>query len=186
VKAILARPQSEWRIVCRESGEPADLFIGYVAALALIPALARFIGGSIIGVVTQDGIERMPVLSGLVAAVFGYLLTFVVVYLVALLINALAPSFGGRRDAARALKLAVYSYTPYWLAGIFMLVPGLRFLTVLGVYGAYLMFVGTPVAMQVPRSRAGLFVLAVAALAVWLAIMVGVAQSTIFALPRGS
>ena len=43
-----------------------------------------------------------------------------------------------------AFKLAVYAYTPAWLAGIFLLVPGLHFLVMLGLYGLFLLFKGMP------------------------------------------
>ena len=48
-------------------------------------------------------------------------------------VDALAPSFRSERNLPAALKLAVYSFTPVWLAGIFILIPGLRFLTSLGL-----------------------------------------------------
>src|SRR6266566_2275926 len=87
VKAILLTPQTEWPVIERESGDLWVLFTQYVAILALIPAVARFIGWTLIGGYT-------PFFTGLIAAIVGYVLTFVVVYVVALLIDALAPSFG--------------------------------------------------------------------------------------------
>ncbi len=75
VKAILLTPATEWQVIAREGGEPSDLFTHYVAILALIPALARFIGTSLIGGYT-------PVIFGLIGAVFSYVLSFAVVYVV--------------------------------------------------------------------------------------------------------
>jgi hypothetical protein len=66
----------------------------------------------------------------------------------------LAPRFGGKKNFPNALKLSVYSHTPLWLAGIFLLIPGLNFLLILGVYGFYLLWVGLPTLMQVPNERA--------------------------------
>ena len=99
--------------------------------LALVPAVCGFIGACVIGVVvpgTGRG-ARVRLFDGLFGAIFGY---------VASLRHRaparrwsstlLAPLFGGRKDFDSALKLAVYSYTPVWLAGIFLLLPGLRFL----------------------------------------------------------
>ena len=187
VKAILRRPQSEWPVIAREPGDPTDLFTGYVAILALVPAIAGFIGVSIVGVRVGGGsVARLSVISGLFSAIFGYLLTFVVVYLIGVLINVLAPSFGGRRGFEKALRLAVYSFTPYWLAGVFMLVPAGRALAVLGLYGGYLTWVGLPFVMGVPRQRALLMAIAIVACAVALALVVGGLQATIFALRRGA
>jgi len=65
----------------------------------------------------------------------------------------LAPTFGASRNPANALKLAVYSHTPCWLAGIFLLSPGLWVLRILGLYGLYLMWLGLPVLMKAPSSE---------------------------------
>ena len=145
VQGLLLDPQGEWAKIDRESGEPAHLFLNYVVILALIPALAEFIGASIIGVTVSVGTFRVPVLAGLLNAVISYLFSFVLVYVVALVIDALAPSFGTARHFPSALKLSVYSFTPAWLAGIFLLLPGLSFLTIAGLYGFFLLLVGLPI-----------------------------------------
>jgi Yip1 domain len=180
IKAILLRPESEWRAIAEEPGDPSDLFTFYVAILALVPALAWLIGASVVGVTTADGTIRMPLIPGLFSAIFGYVVSFVAVGLMALVIEALTRFFDGRSDFANAVKLAAYSYTPLWLAGIFNLFPGLRFLSVLGLYGLYLLWTGLPPLMQVTRGRGwGVLVLAVCAVA--LALLVGELQGTIFA-----
>ena len=148
VQAILLTPRTEWPVIERERATMSDLFIKYVAILAAIPEIAHFIGQSLIGA------DRAPIVSGLMRAVIAYLTTWVMVYLIAAVINFLAPRFGGTRNFASALKLSVYSHTPLWLAGVFLLIPGLNFLLILGVYGLYLLWVGLPVLMQVPDERA--------------------------------
>ena len=173
VKAILLTPATEWQVIAREGGEPSDLFTHYVAILALIPALARFIGTSLIGGYT-------PVIFGLIGAVFSYVLSFAVVYVVALIIDALAPRFGAQKSFPNALKLAVYSHTPAWLAGIFLLVPGLSFLTILGLYGFYLLWTGLPSLMRTPREQALPYAAAVVVCALVLAIVLGVIQVALF------
>jgi hypothetical protein len=178
-KAILLRPESEWRTIAEEPSDPSDLFTFYVAILALVPALAWLIGASVVGITTADGTVRMPLIPGLFGAIFGYVVSFMAVGLMAFIIAGLARAFGGRGDFTSALKLAAYSYTPLWLAGIFALLPGLRFLSVLGLYGLYLLWTGLPPLLQVTRGR-GWSVLVVAVCAVALALIVGELQGTIF------
>ena len=72
-----------------------------------------------------------------------------------------------------ALKLTAYSYTPAWLAGIFLLVPGLSFLMILGLYGLYLMWLGLPPLMQAPREKALPYAAAVIVIAVVIQIVIG-------------
>ncbi|HVX92216.1 MAG TPA: Yip1 family protein [Xanthobacteraceae bacterium] len=181
VKSILLTPQTEWRAIEREPGDPAFLFTNYVAILAAIPAVARFIGLSIIGVSAPIvGTVRLSVGSGLAHAIVEYLLTFVVVYVMAMIIDMLAPTFAGKKNFDNALKLAVYSYTPGWLAGIFLLIPGLRILTLLGFYGIYLLWKGLPVLMKSPKDKNGVYLLAVIGCAIVLAIVVSAIISIVF------
>ena len=81
------------------------------------------------------------------------------VFVVALAVDLFAPKFGGERGYSGALRLTIYSFTPVWLAGVFLLVPGASFLVLLGLYGFYLMWLGMPVLMKAPRDRALPYVL---------------------------
>jgi hypothetical protein len=124
----------------------------------------RFIGMSLVGVsLPGGGTLRVGVALSLTTVVVLYLLTFVIVYVLALIIDGLSSRFGGRPHFENALKLSVYSYTPFWLAGIFALHPSLSFLGILGLYGFYLLYVGLPVLMKAPRERALIYCVAVAA-----------------------
>ena len=87
--------------------------------------------------------------------------SFVIVYAVALIIDVLAPSFRAERNFSAALKLSVYSFTPVWLAGIFILIPGLRFLSILGLYGLYLLWTGLTPLMEVARDKSFFYALCV-------------------------
>jgi hypothetical protein len=185
VRAILLDPQGEWPAIERESGEPSHLFTNYVALLALIPAIADFVGTSLIGVTAPVvGTVRMPFFTGLFNAIFGYVITFVAVYVVAIVIDALAPAFAGQKNFPNALKVTVYSYTPAWLAGIFLLIPGLRFLAVLGLYGLYLLYTGLPPLMKAPRDKALMYSIAVVVFAVVLAAVIASIQAALFVHPR--
>ncbi len=158
VKAILLTPRTEWLVIEREPGSPSALFINYVPILAAVPAMGRFVGQSLIGGYT-------PIVSGLLRAVIAYAVTFAVVYLIACVIDLLAPRFGAQKNFQNALKLSVYSHTPAWLAGIFLLIPGLNFLTILGLYGIYLLWIGLPLLMRVPGHRVLPYAMIVAACA---------------------
>jgi hypothetical protein len=180
---ILLGPTMEWKAI--ESENSNLLVNSYVAVLAAIPALSGLIGFSAIGVgVPGLGTVRLPVLSGLLAAVSSYLLAFVVVYLLALIINMTAVRFGAKRSFPAALELAVYSYTPVWLSGVFLLVPGLRFLCVLGVYGFYVLRLGLPVMMRAPNDRAWRYAVTIFIIAFVIRIVIGWAEVTLFSLPQ--
>lgn len=55
IRNIIADPRSEWPLIATEPGDPMRLFVGYVAVLAAIPAIAGFIGSSLVGVSVSIG-----------------------------------------------------------------------------------------------------------------------------------
>ena len=153
-KATLLDPWAEWTVIERESGDPAYLLSRYVAVLALVPAVCSFIGASVVGVIVPGtGLVRASLFDGFFGAIFGYAMAFGIMLILALVIDLLAPLFGGRKDFDSAFKLAVYSYTPVWLSGIFLLLPGLRFLILLSFYGAYVLATGLPRLMKSPVQK---------------------------------
>ncbi|MDD3846948.1 MAG: Yip1 family protein [Syntrophorhabdaceae bacterium] len=159
-KGIMFKPTETWETVKTEQITIKELFTSYAAILAIIPAAAGFIGMSLIGT-SMLGIHfRIPFISGLIHAVISYVLTLVGVYVVAFIIDALAPSFNSRKDILSAVKVAVFSFTPAWIAGIFMILPMLSLLTLLAsLYGLYLLYTGLPVLMETPREKSlGYFV----------------------------
>jgi hypothetical protein len=185
VKNIILTPKTEWPVIDREPGDAGYLFKNYVAILAAISAICGFIGSSLVGFdVPGMGTMRMPVGASLASAIIGYLLTFLIVYAVALIVDALAPSFGGRKHFESALKLTTYSYTPAWICGFFFLIPGLRFLSILGLYGLYLLWLGLPVLMKSPQEKSLLYAGAVVVCAILLGIIFGLIQGALFSFPR--
>jgi hypothetical protein len=185
VKNIILTPKTEWPVIDREPGDVPYIFTNYVAILAAIPAVCGFVGMSIVGMSLPGlGSVRMPVATGLLNAIIGYLLTFAIVYAVALIVDALAPTFGGRKNFESALKVTAYSYTPSWIVGIFLLVPGLRFLTILGLYGLYLLWLGLPVLMRSPQDKSLGYTVAVVVCAIVIGIVLGLIQGALFAYPR--
>ncbi|HET8920010.1 MAG TPA: Yip1 family protein [Xanthobacteraceae bacterium] len=182
-KAILVDPAAAWRGIEKDIGDPAYLLSRYVAVLALIPALSSFVGATLIGVVTPSGVLLADLIDGLFGAIFSYATSCAIVLLLGLIIDLLAPLFGGRRDFEDAFKLAVYSFTPLWLAGIFLLLPGLHFLLLTGVYGVYLFWLGAPRLTKVPEQQAANFTAVGVVCACGLLYAAALAQRMLFGTP---
>lgn len=143
VKRILLTPKSEWAAIEAEPMSVQEIYRNYIVILAAIPAVANFLGNWLFGFSRgSDGIVHATFFGGLFRAILQYGLSLPLIYLVAMAISRLAPSFEGKSDDLRALKLIAFSFTPVWLAEIFGLVPGLRWMDVLGLYGIYLFYVG--------------------------------------------
>jgi hypothetical protein len=183
-KSILTDPLNEWETIERETGDPAFVLTRYVALFAIVPSLFGFIGACLVGVVAENGvILRTPIVDGLFGAIFGYVMACATVLVVALFIHLLAPFFGGRRGFDSAFKLAVYSFTPVWLAGIFLLLPGLHFLALFGCYGLYILWLGLPRLAKVPEEMSLTFAIATAACAGLLIYIAATVQHTMFGTP---
>jgi hypothetical protein len=155
VKNILLSPSKEWEVIDGETATVASLYTGYIIPLAAITPICQAIGYSVFGVsLPFVGTWRTPIGSAITSAVITYVLTLLGVYLLSLIIDNLAHTFGGTRSAIQALKVAAYSYTAAWVAGIFTLIPGLRILTILGLYSLFLLYLGIPVLMKSPKEKA--------------------------------
>lgn len=183
VKNILITPKTEWEVIKNEQTTTADLFAKYVMILALIPVLATFIGQSLIGIsLGPFGSYKIPVSNGLIYAVVYYILSIVGVYLVAFIIDALAPSFGSTKNMEASLKVAVYSYTAAWIAGIFSIIPILGILGILGLYSLYLMYLGLKIVKDTPQDKLVGYLVVVIIIAIVIYFVIGMIVAAI-ALP---
>lgn len=172
-KNILLQPGQEWPVIAGEATDTKSLFLSYAVPLAAIPVLAGWLGHSLIGVsVPLFGTYRTPLVAGLGFAIVSYVLALIGVLAVGLIIDALAPTFGGEKNGNRAMKCAVYAYTPAWVAGILHLIPTLGILVVLAsLYGLYLLYLGLPVLMKAPQEKAAGYTIVVVICAIVLGIV---------------
>jgi len=184
VKRILLSAKTEWEVIDAEPVTTAELYTRYIMPLAAIGPLAQLIGYSVFGIgVPFVGTYRVPIGTATTQALVSYILTLAGTYLLALIIDALAPTFNGQRSQIQALKLAAYSLTASWVAGIFALIPGLRILTLLGIYSLYLLYLGLPVLMKTPREKAASYTAVVILAAIILSIVIGAVASVFMRVP---
>lgn len=157
VKAILMSPKTEWPVIGAEPATVADLYKNYIIWLAAIPAVLGFVKGSLIGYSAFGISVRTPIGAGITSMIVGYVLSLVLVYVVALIVDALAPTFGGLKSQVQAVKAVAYSYTASWIASIGLLIPwiGVLILIAGGIYAIYLLYLGLPHTMRCPPEKAG-------------------------------
>ena len=155
VQAILLKPKETWPVIEQEATDPKAIYTNYLIYLAAIPAIATFIGLSLIGAGAFGISFRVPIVSGLVNMVVGFVLSLVMVYVLALIANALAPTFKGEKNLLNAFKLVAYGSTAGFVGGIFSLLPALSMLGVIAaLYSIYLIYTGIPVLMKAPEEKA--------------------------------
>jgi hypothetical protein len=184
VKNILLTPRTEWEVIDAEPTTVADLYKGYILPLAAIGPVAQAIGFSVFGMpVPFLGTYRTPVATAVIQAVVTYVLTLVAVFVLALIIDALAPTFNGTPNRIQALKVAAYSYTASWVAGIFMLIPALSLLSILGLYSLYLLYLGLPILMKAPKEKALAYTAVVVIAGIVLFMLIGFAAAAFMRVP---
>jgi Yip1-like protein len=157
VKGILTTPKTEWPIAAAEPATVSSLYAGYIAIVVALPTIAGFIKSSLIGTSMFGITVRTPIGMGIVGMLLHYALTLALVYVMALIVNALAPTFGGQKDMVQALKTVAYAWTASWIAGIAVIVPWLGWLIAIAgaVYAIYLLYLGLPYTMKCPPEKAG-------------------------------
>jgi hypothetical protein len=158
VQAILLRPKQTWPVIAAEPTDVATIYGRYLVILAAIPALASFIGWTLVGGGMMGVSFKLPIVTGLVQTVVNFVLALVSTYVLALIVNTLAPTFGGGKDFVAAFKLVAYASTAAFLGGIFNLLPALAWLGLIAaLYSLYLIYIGLPVLMRCPPGKAGAY-----------------------------
>ncbi len=184
IRSILVRPRAEWTVIDAEPATVMGLYAGYIAPLAAIAPVASLIGMSVLGIrLPFGGTYRVPLGSAIAGTLTHYVLTLVSVYVLALIIDGLAPTFGGERNTIQALKVAAYASTASWIAGVFAIVPWFGFLGVFGLYSLYLIYLGLPILMRSPADKALGYSAAVIVSAIVLFIVVGIITSRFMVYP---
>lgn len=155
VQAILFKPKETWPVIEAEAGDIPSVYRNYLVYLAAIPAVAGFVGTSLVGMGAFGVGMRVPIVTGLVNSVVGFVLSLAMVYVLALIADALAPTFKGQKNRLSAFKLVAYGSTSALVGGIFSLLPSLSMLGLLAaLYSIYLFYTGVPVLMKVPSEKA--------------------------------
>ena len=153
-KAMVLTPKTEWPIVEAEPSTVAEIYKSYVIWLAAIGPICSVIGQLVFGLPFVGVMFAISPSFIIASAIVSYVLGLVGVYVMALIINWLAPQFGGGSNMVQAFKAAAYSWTAAWLAGVFGIIPALAILGIVGLYSLYVLYLGLPVLMKVPQDKA--------------------------------
>ena len=183
VIGILIRPKQEWAVVATEQPNTTKLIAGYALILALIPALSALIKFGVIGS-SFMGYTYRSLSTGISTGLIQLLSAVIGVYLLAWVIDMLAPSFDSEKNFGRSLQVAVYSSTPQWVAGILLLLGNSMSILIMliGLYAIYLFAVGLPLIKNTPQQKVvGYVVLTIIAMIV-IAVVLGLVLAAVMGL----
>ena len=161
IKRLLTAPAQEWPRIDAEPMTVKGIFLTWVVPLAAIGPIAHCIGMVVFGI-GFFGISYHPTIgSALSDAVTMYVLALIGTYLMALVIDWLAPNFGATKNPVAAMKLVAFFMTAYWLAGALLILPSLTGIAYLiGLYSVYLLWTGLPVLMKAPADKTPVYIVA--------------------------
>jgi len=152
-KNIITSPNKEWDVIALEQPNTGQIILGYVLLLAGAAAVAAFIGYGLIGFnyglfhYAATGWGIYYALRVLVAAIVG-------VFISAMVIDALAPSFASEKNMGRSVQLVAYSNTPFWVGSLLAIYPPLAIIGLIaGIYGLYLLYIGMPKLKKTPADK---------------------------------
>ena len=185
VRAIVLNPRATWPVIAAETDSVSGLYRNWILWLSAVAPLATFIGLAVFGLrLPFIGTLRVGVGTLLTQMLLQYALTLLVIFVLALIAAALAPSFGGRSERVAALKAIAYAWTPVWVVGVLHLLPLLGVLTaLLGLaalgYAAWLLYLGTQATLGVPQERAVGYTAVIIVIGFVLALVMGMLSSTL-------
>jgi len=160
VKNIIISPKTEWDVVANEEPNIQQIITGYVIPLALIFAIANFVDYSLIW--------GYSVTLGIIQAIVVVFTQVFAVFILAFVVDVIAPIFGTQKNIGRAVQLIAYSLTPLWIGGIvnIYLYQRLGILIILfGLYGMYLLYLGITPLLQTPgNKKLGYFIVSIVVL----------------------
>ncbi len=180
VQAILLKPVETWDLIAAEPDDVPAIFIGYIVPLAAI--------GPVCGVLAALVFGHVNVLWAIIAALVGYVLSLGMVYVMAFVVDALAPRFDGRRNPPGAFKLVAYAGTASYVAAVSGLLPILGGLIALAafIYSVYLFYLGLPKLMKNPADKSVVYIAVVAICGILMSALIWIVVGGITAVGVGA
>ncbi|NUZ04319.1 Yip1 family protein [Piscinibacter koreensis] len=169
--AILLKPRRTWLAITAEPR--ARRVAGHLALVMLLPALAVFMRRSVLGGARPDAPDAAWLGRALLWPAVTYGGALLAVGALTLLVDALAPLFGTRRNLKATLDLVGYTATAVALGCVLLATP-LPALALLGAaWAVYLFHTGLAPLLKTPRPNALAYTSAVTVASGLIALAVG-------------
>lgn len=179
-KNILFTPKTEWLVVDKEQTNSTILLTSYILPMLAIGAMATFIGQGLIGENVGFGANTASVKAGLIGALLYVVLSVVTAFIVAVAIDALAPSFESEKNWNKSFQLAAYSLTASYVGAVFLIFPALNIIVILcTIYCIYQLYTGIPVMKKTAADKQVPYLAVVILITVVAVILVGIIEAKI-------
>lgn len=155
LKFVAMNPVSCWETLKNDGDSISDVYRKYLMPLAVLSAVATFLGLEIIGIpMPLFGTYRPPFFGQLVSSVLHCLASLAMIYIGAMVIQQVALKFEATVDQTAAFKLLAYSSFLGIAAGVLNIVPALGVVAIfVGLYSLYLYYQGVPKMVSVSAEK---------------------------------
>ena len=174
---VLYDPIQAWPRISERKFNITQVYVRFIIVMAAIPPVAAYIGAVYSGWRIGFGEPvKLTWQSALMMSIAAYVAILVGIYVLARFVHWMAKTYDSEASLDRAVVLVAYSGGPLFLVSIFSVYPVLWLNTLLTLVAAALairiLFVGTPVMMQVNQEKG--FMFANAILTIGMVMLVGV------------
>lgn len=179
-KQFILSPKEAWESVKDDTSTAQQHVTSYVFPLALIPAIATFIGVGIIGY-SVLGYRVQSMELGISQAVISLVSTLLGVFISGFVIHKLAPSFQTEVSLDKAVKLVGFSYTAALVGGVFNIYPPLAILVLIAaLYSLYVLYLGFKPMTNVSEEKSvGYFVVSIIVI-ILVYVVIGIVLAALF------
>jgi hypothetical protein len=179
---LLIKPESQWRSIAALPESRIKLLLLYPFFMAIFPAVAWYYGTTVSGWTVGEHGEtiRLTQDSALQICILFYLGMVACIAVIGYFIHWMSETYGANSSISLGIVIAGLTATPLFVAGMVGFVPILWADMLIGAaavtWAVYLMYLGIPIVMDIPRERGFLFSSAVLAIAMVILICLMVAS----------
>lgn len=179
---ILTSPAATWRKLAELDEHGRSIMLLYPIVLAILPAVAWYYGVTQVGWHIGDGdYLKLTERSATLICFLFYGAMLGCVYTIGYFVHWMSDTYGGKSTLLKGMVVAGVTSTPMFIIGAAGFYP-LLWLDMLlavaaGSWSVYLLYVGIPIIMDIPKERGFLFASAIIAISLVILICLLVATT---------
>jgi len=155
---INIHPQAEWERIKKTPSFSSGRFLKGVIFFCAISPISKFVCDLLTGNIRRPfyGLSWNVLADYVFHSFVSYILSILFAFLATAAISMAAKLFFSERNAQNSRILVYYSFIPYWVSGIFYLIPRIGGILkiVFGLYTFYVLFLGFDSnLLNVPRNK---------------------------------
>ena len=182
VWGLFTHPDEEWQEIRGEEESISHMYLTHVLILAAIPVICAYFGTTRVGWAIGDGAPVMLTeASALQMTILSYFAMLAGVGVMGAFVLWMARTYDANPSMTQSVVFAAYCATPLFVAGVAALYPSLWLAMIVGTaaicYTVYLLYVGIPTFMNIPKDEGFLFSSSV--LAVGLVVLVAMIAASV-------